>query len=72
MSMDINVFRYGTQSATSRRGPHTGPGYHSVVWNGRDHPGNTLPSGMYLYHFSASSPEAWDLFRRSGKLLLAK
>ncbi len=51
---------------------HKPAGYHAVVWNGQDQSGHALPSGMYLYHFSASSPDGGELFRRSGKLLLTK
>jgi len=47
-------------------------GYHSVRWNGRDDSGNTVASGVYLYRFSAVPISGKEVFRKSGKLLLAK
>ena len=31
------------------------PGYHQVIWNGRDNGGNTVASGVYFYHLIAGS-----------------
>ncbi|MCH8012349.1 MAG: T9SS type A sorting domain-containing protein [Candidatus Marinimicrobia bacterium] len=29
------------------------PGYHEIVWNGKDNHGNNVSSGMYLYAIQA-------------------
>ena len=41
-----------------------GAGFHSATWNGRDALGRQLPSGVYLYHFSAGD------FRMTKKMIL--
>ncbi len=30
-------------------------GYHSVIWNGKNNAGNTVPSGLYLIHFRSEN-----------------
>lgn len=42
------------------------PGYHQLVWNGRDRRGRELPTGMYIVLMA--TPE----YRKSIKLLLLK
>ncbi|MBC8216435.1 MAG: T9SS type A sorting domain-containing protein [Candidatus Marinimicrobia bacterium] len=42
------------------------PGYHSVVWNGKDAHGQPVASGMYLYQLKT------DTFMKTKKLVLLK
>ena len=30
------------------------PGYHSLIWDGRDNNGANVPSGMYFYRLASS------------------
>ena len=45
---------------------HLEPGYHQVIWNGRDKAGRELPTGMYI--ILMATPE----FKKSIKMLLLK
>lgn len=45
---------------------HLEPGYHEMVWNGRDRAGRDLPSGMYIVLMSTPK------FRTSIKMVLLK
>jgi hypothetical protein len=42
------------------------PGYHSVVWDGRNEDGRTVASGIYIYRFEANE------FTKTLKLMLLK
>jgi hypothetical protein len=41
-------------------------GYHGVVWDGKDHSGNEVPSGIYFYKFVAGT------FQSTKKLMLLR
>jgi len=43
-----------------------GPGFYSVVWNGKDSEGLQVPSGVYIYQLTAGS------FKETKKMLLIK
>ena len=47
------------------RGP-VGPGLHEVVWDGRDHDGAAVGSGMYLYRLQVGEN------KQTGKMVLLK
>ncbi len=53
---------YGTVSA----GSHDGAVESSLRWNGRDAGGNPLPSGVYIYKFTA------DGFKEMGKIAIVR
>ena len=42
------------------------PGYHSVVWDGLNDAGRSVPSGMYVYEFTMSQ------FTKLRRLVLVK
>ncbi len=48
------------------------PGFHDALWNGKDDKGNPVPTGMYIYRFSAFSEESETQFHKSNKLVLIK
>ncbi len=50
------------------------PGWHSVVWDGRNSQGLPVASGIYIYRMAAESSEtgAGQLFTRTRKLVLLK
>ncbi len=48
------------------------PGYRSLIWNGKDHSGRLVPSGIYLYRIVAASTESDRRFTTSRKMLLLK
>jgi hypothetical protein len=43
-----------------------GPGYHSVVWDGRDEAGRMVATGVYIYRLQAGG------FSQIRKMILAK
>ncbi|MCX6152108.1 MAG: T9SS type A sorting domain-containing protein [Ignavibacteriales bacterium] len=47
-------------------------GYKEVVWDGRNNSGEQVSSGIYFYHFKASSTEDGKVFEKSAKLMLLK
>jgi len=47
-------------------------GYHQAIWDGKDDRGNPVPSGLYIYQFSAISEESKNQFQGSNKLVLMK
>ncbi|MBI5805985.1 carboxypeptidase regulatory-like domain-containing protein [candidate division TA06 bacterium] len=48
LGQKIKVLAQGTQN----------PGWHSVIWNGRDNGGRKVSSGIYLYRLSSGSGSA--------------
>jgi flagellar hook assembly protein FlgD len=41
-------------------------GYHSVIWDGKNNRGESVPSGIYIYKINAGK------FKKSLKLLMLK
>ncbi|MFQ6611104.1 MAG: FlgD immunoglobulin-like domain containing protein [Fidelibacterota bacterium] len=48
------------------------PGFNEIKWGGKDNNGNPVPTGMYIYRFSAFSEESEKRFNKSNKLVLMK
>ncbi|MBC8395465.1 MAG: S8 family serine peptidase [Candidatus Marinimicrobia bacterium] len=48
------------------------PGFHEVIWGGKDNNGNSVSTGMYIYRFYAFSKESETQFARSQKIVLMK
>ena len=48
------------------------PGFNEIRWDGKDDKGNPVPTGMYIYRFSAFSEESDKQFNKSSKLVLMK
>ena len=48
------------------------PGFNEIRWGGKDDKGNPVPTGMYIYRFSAFSEESDKQFNKSNKLVLMK
>ena len=51
---------------------HQPPGYRQLVWNGKDHRGRLVPSGIYICWLVAASTESDKRFTASQKMLLMK
>ncbi|MFB0516258.1 MAG: FlgD immunoglobulin-like domain containing protein [Candidatus Neomarinimicrobiota bacterium] len=47
-------------------------GYRQVVWDGKDQGGRSVPAGIYLYRFTATSVESDKRFTASRKMVLLK
>ena len=47
-------------------------GYRSVVWQGRDASGQSVPAGVYLYRVTASSLGSGERFSQTRKMVLLK
>ena len=64
--MELTVFNMsGQRVATLARGPHPA-GTHSFVWDGRDHRGSEMASGVYAFRLRAGGRE------QTRKLLLLR
>ena len=48
------------------------PGYRQLVWNGTDHSGRLVPSGIYIYRLVAASTASDKRFTNSRKMVLLK
>jgi len=62
LGREIKLFSFTTQSA----------GHQKIVWDGTDHQGNPLSSGIYVYRLLATSQEDGKIFDRSAKMILLK
>jgi hypothetical protein len=58
----IKLFSFTAQSA----------GHQKVVWDGTDHQGNPLSSGIFVYRIVATSQENGKIFDKSAKMILLK
>jgi hypothetical protein len=47
-------------------------GYKNILWDGKDSSGNPVSSGMYIYHFSATSRKSNLQFSQTRKMILMK
>jgi flagellar hook assembly protein FlgD len=47
-------------------------GYKEVLWDGKDNNGSQVSSGIYIFHFKASSLADGKVFEKSSKLVLLK
>ena len=47
-------------------------GHYRVTWDSRDHEGNTLASGIYLYRVTFTAENDGQAFTRSGKMSLLR
>ncbi|MBC8346449.1 MAG: T9SS type A sorting domain-containing protein [Candidatus Marinimicrobia bacterium] len=47
-------------------------GYKQVTWNGKDHNGNAVPAGIYIYKLTAKSLENGQIFTENKKMVLLK
>jgi hypothetical protein len=65
---DVNLVVYNIlgQKVRTLVNDRMEPGYHSVVWDGRNEDGRTVASGIYIYRFEASD------YTKTLKLMLLK
>ncbi|MCH8838993.1 MAG: hypothetical protein IIA60_14560 [Candidatus Marinimicrobia bacterium] len=75
---DISIVVYDLMGREIERlveGP-TGPGYHQVIWDGRDRRGRKVPTGIYIARLLATPTSASAVvaaeYRMSIKMLLLK
>ena len=48
------------------------PGYHNLLWNGKDRNSRNAASGMYISRLQIISANGKELFSRTGKVTLIK
>jgi len=62
----LEIFNISGQRVTTLYEGTTPPGHHTLVWDGKDDSGRTVPTGIYLYRLKAGD------FVSSRKMLLLK
>ena len=66
LNVKLSIYNVQGQEVATILDEKKEPGFYQVRWNGKDEIGNTLPSGVYLYHFRA------DVLVMTKKLILLK
>lgn len=70
--VSIDVFNIAGEKVTTLLKTERQKGSYTIRWDGRNHTGRVVSSGLYLYRISASGID-WDLdFQTSGKMILMK
>jgi flagellar hook assembly protein FlgD len=62
LGREIKLFSFAAQSA----------GHQKIVWDGTDHQGIPMSSGIYVYRLLAASQEDGKVFDKSAKMMLLK
>jgi hypothetical protein len=62
--VSLTVYNLMGQEIVSLVAGNRSAGFHAVVWNGQDAQGSKVPTGVYLYNFSAGD------FRVTKKMIL--
>ncbi len=55
-AVSLSVYDVGGRLVRTLVDEPQGPGYYSVVWDGRDESGRTVPPGVYFYRLAATKP----------------
>ena len=63
----LNIYNVMGQLVANVAKGRLDAGTHNVQWNGRDHNGNVLPSGLYFYELDGGKR-----FRKIKKMTLLK
>jgi hypothetical protein len=71
-SVRLEVFDIAGRRTKSLIDGAVSAGCHSIVWNGKDEKGGQVPSGTYLYRFTAAPTIGSKAYAQSGKLVLTK
>ena len=67
LDVEVNIYNVMGQLVANVTKGQLNPGIYNVQWNGKDHSGKTLPSGLYFYEL-----EAGNEFRQIKKMTLVK
>ena len=67
MDVGLNIYNVMGQLVANVAKGRLDAGIHNVQWNGRDHNGNVLPSGLYFYELVGGKQ-----FRKVKKMTLVK
>jgi flagellar hook assembly protein FlgD len=64
--VNISIYNVKGQLVRSYRNEHANPGYYQVSWDGKDHNGQAVSSGIYMYRMSSGK------YQDAKKMILAK
>ncbi|MCH8020659.1 T9SS type A sorting domain-containing protein, partial [candidate division KSB1 bacterium] len=51
--VNLTIFNLKGQQIRTLVNEDAAAGYHSIVWDGKDHAGTAVASGVYIYRISA-------------------
>jgi hypothetical protein len=68
----IEIYNITGRQVTTLKHENQEAGYHSIQWNGMDHLGNSVGSGIYCYRLKARSLKTEKGFVRTMKMLFVK
>ena len=68
----LKVYNLLGQEVASLRDEMQSSGFHDVVWNGRNNPGQTVSSGVYFYRLEAKPLDGAEPFTSLKKMLMLK
>ncbi|MBL7013608.1 MAG: T9SS type A sorting domain-containing protein [Candidatus Marinimicrobia bacterium] len=70
--VNLTIYNLSGKVVTELVNRITSEGSQHTTWNGTDHKGREVPSGVYLYTLTAESIETKNIFTQSKKMVLLK
>ena len=67
LDVEVNIYNVMGQLVANVNKGQLNPGIYNVQWNGKNHSGKTLPSGLYFYELIGG-----DQYRKIKKMTLLK